>query len=310
MLEYAVIKKNRSEHLALTGLTRKEFARLLVAFEQAEDEALEQAYTKPLRQRQPGGGRPAILRNREQRLLFILVYFKTYSIQVVQGKLFDMSQSRANRLIHELTPLLKRALDITGVVPARDPKQVSKVARGKAEQVELIIDGTDRQRQRPKNKDAQVLHYSGKHKTHTDKNLVIVNRKTTKIEYLSQTYAGTAHDKKIADHEAIRYPPKTRLFKDTGFQGYEPQVLSTHQPKKNAEWRTDPSRKTGESALVKTPCDRRTQHRWSQTTALCQGYPPQLALWIRRHCHGHCLFSPQSACFLPHPPFKALTYFA
>lgn len=245
MLEYAALKKNRSEHLALTGLTKKEFARLLVGFEQAEDEAMEQANAKIVRQRQSGAGRPPILRNGEQRLLFILVYFKTYSIQVVQGKLFDMSQSRANRLIHELTLLLKRALDITGVVPERDPKQVFKVARGTAETVELIIDGTDRQRQRPKNKDAQVLHYSGKQKTHTDKNLVIVNRKTTKIEYLSQTYAGTAHDKKIADHEAIRYPPKTRLFKDTGFQGYEPQVHSTHQPKKNRGMANSPQQKNG-----------------------------------------------------------------
>jgi Helix-turn-helix of DDE superfamily endonuclease len=80
---------------------------------------------KKERQRQPGGGRPPILADRKQRLLFILVYFKTYSIQVVQGKLFDMSQSRANRLIHQLTPLLMRALDITGVVPERDPKKVA-----------------------------------------------------------------------------------------------------------------------------------------------------------------------------------------
>jgi DDE superfamily endonuclease len=106
-------------------------------------------------------------------------------------------------------------------------------AGGTEESVDLIIDGTDLERQRPKNKDAQALHYSGKQKTHTDKNLVIVNRKTTRIEYLGQTYPGTAHDKKIADHEAICYPRKSRLFKDTGFQGYEPHVESTHQPKKN-----------------------------------------------------------------------------
>jgi DDE superfamily endonuclease/Helix-turn-helix of DDE superfamily endonuclease len=174
-------------------------------------------------------------------MLFILVYFKTYTLQVVHGRLFDLSQSRANRLIHELTPILQRALDILGVVPKRDPKQLSKSktakARVRGQVVDLVIDGTDRERQRPKNKVEQTLHYSGKHKTHTDKNLVVVNRKTTRIEYLSQTYPGTAHDKKIADHEAIAYPSGTRLFKDTGFQGYEPDaakgVVSTHQPQKS-----------------------------------------------------------------------------
>lgn len=233
MLKYKVVKRNRREHLALTGLTIKEFKKLQVAFEQAEQEEFKRLNGKRVRERESGGGRIATLHNSEQRLLFILVYFKTYTLQVVHGKLFELSQSRTNRLIHQLTPTLLRALDIMGVMPERDPKKVSKAVRSKGKIVDLIIDGSDRERQRPKNKDEQTLYYSGKQKTHTDKNLLLVNRKTTKIEYLSQTYPGTAHDKKNADHEGIRYPRKTRLFKDTGFQGYEPRVKSTHQPKKS-----------------------------------------------------------------------------
>lgn len=233
MLDHAIVKRNRREHLALTGLTIKEFKKLSRAFAQAEQEEMTRANAQREREREPGGGRTPTLYDSNQRLFFILVYYKTYTLQVVHGKLFDLSQSRANRLIHELTPILVRALDILEVVPERNPKKVSKAIGNKGRVIDLIIDGTDRERQRPKNKDAQTLHYSGKQKTHTDKNLVLVNRKTTKIEYLSQTYPGTAHDKKIADHEGIRYPRKTRLFKDTGFQGYEPRVKSTHQPKKS-----------------------------------------------------------------------------
>ena len=40
-------------------------------------------------------------------------------------------------------------------------------------------------------------------------------------------------DKKIVDGEPIRYPPGTILYKDTGFQGYEPTVQQSHQPKKS-----------------------------------------------------------------------------
>ena len=85
------------------------------------------------------------------------------------------------------------------------------------------------------------MHYSGKKKTHTDKNVVIVNRKAKRIAYLSQTYAGTAHDKKIADHEHITYPKHTKLYKDTGFKVYEPHVKQTLQPQKAAAQSTHAS---------------------------------------------------------------------
>jgi hypothetical protein len=63
--------------------------------------------------------------------------------------------------------------------------------------------------------------------------VVIVNTRTKRVGYLSQTYGGKTHDKKIADNERIVYPRKATLRKDTGFQGYEPRVAETHQPKKS-----------------------------------------------------------------------------
>src|SRR5439155_6782132 len=55
----------------------------------------------------------------EDRLLFILAYVKTYSLQVVQGRLFGMGQSKANQWIHVLLPALLAALRILGDAPAR-----------------------------------------------------------------------------------------------------------------------------------------------------------------------------------------------
>src|SRR5262249_22966934 len=46
----------------------------------------------------------------EERLLFLLAYVKTYSLQVVQGRLFGMGQSKANQWIHVLLPVLLAAL--------------------------------------------------------------------------------------------------------------------------------------------------------------------------------------------------------
>src|SRR5436309_10248397 len=55
----------------------------------------------------------------EDRLLFILAYVKTYSLQVVQGRLFGMGQSKANQWIHVLLPALLAALRTLGDAPAR-----------------------------------------------------------------------------------------------------------------------------------------------------------------------------------------------
>src|SRR5262249_22686325 len=169
----------------------------------------------------------------EQKLLFSLVYLKTYPLQALLGELFGLSQSRANRWVQRLLPIVKQVLDALGVLPSREPEQFAEQGRGYQEGVELIIDGTDRCRQRPKKPEKQALHYSGKHKTHSDKNVVIVNAKTKRVGYLSQTYAGKMHHKKIVDTEPICYPAGTILYKDPGFQGYEPKVQQSHQPKKS-----------------------------------------------------------------------------
>src|SRR5262245_10788850 len=55
----------------------------------------------------------------EDRLLFILVYLKTYTLQVVHGCLFGMVQGKANQWIHALLPALLTALRTLGDAPAR-----------------------------------------------------------------------------------------------------------------------------------------------------------------------------------------------
>ena len=77
-----------------------------------------------VRQRKAGGGRKGQRRTTEQKLLFCVVYQKAYPLQVLLGEVFEMSQSRANRWIHELLPMLKQALDDLDVLPTREPRKV------------------------------------------------------------------------------------------------------------------------------------------------------------------------------------------
>ena len=234
MLTYETLKTKPKDLLALTGLARREFDELLPMFAQALQAAEAQAHPVPRRrQRAPGGGRKPSLRTAEDKLLFALVYTKTYPLQVVQGQLFGMSQSSANEWIHFLVPVLATALDDLGVLPERDGAQVARHERRQAEPPDLIVDGVERRRQRPKNREKQALHYSGKKKQHTDKNLVLASTRSKRVSYLSPTLPGVVHDKALADWVNIQYPRATTLRSDLGFCGYQPQVREHLQPKKS-----------------------------------------------------------------------------
>lgn len=238
MLTYETLKTKPKELLALTGLARREFDELLPVFAQALLAA--EAQARPVRrkrQRAPGGGRKPSLRTVEDKLLFALVYTKTYPLQVVQGQLFGMSQSSANEWIHFLVPVLATALDDLGVLPERDGAQVARHERRQAEPPDLIVDGVERRRQRPKNREKQALHYSGKKKQHTDKNLVLASTRSKRVSYLSPTLPGVVHDKALADWVNIRYPRTTTLRSDLGFCGYRPRVREHLQPKKSLSGR-------------------------------------------------------------------------
>jgi hypothetical protein len=235
MLDYQSLKDDEQRFVALTGLLPQEFEELLPAFTRAYARTFpaNKTQTGKPRQRRPGAGRTSVLQRSGDKLLFILVYQKTYPLQELLGTVFDLSQSRVNRWIQRLLPILARALDDLGFVPERDPRQFSRHERRHSEPLDLIIDGTERRRQRPKSPEKQARHYSGKKKAHSDKNVVIVNAKTRRVGSLSGTYAGKTHDKKVAEGEAICYPRRSRLHKDSGFQGYEPRVRQTCQPKKS-----------------------------------------------------------------------------
>lgn len=119
-----------------------------------------------------------------------------------------------------------------GMRPEREGARVAE----RIETVEggalLSLDGTERRLQRPVNVDKQKQKYRGKKRTHTDKNLLLVNENTKKVVYLSSTVEGKKHDKKLAEESNISYPRQASLTKDTGFQGYEPHGVLTGQPKK------------------------------------------------------------------------------
>ena len=233
MITYQNMQNKPAVLRHLCGLTVPALHELLPAFQavyQRDLERRDQARTKE-RQRQAGGGQKGALKTVEDKLLFILVYFRQYPVQILQGYLFGMGQAQANEWIHRLTPLLEESLGHTCQLPARQSRDISQVL-ARCPGLEFIIDGTERPIRRPQSPERQRTHYSGKKKRHTVKNVVISDKGTGKIKALSATVVGTRHDKKIADEQALVFPKGSHLWKDSGFQGYEPPDITTWQPRK------------------------------------------------------------------------------
>lgn len=233
MITYATLKQKPAIFQNFTGLTLAAFAELLPHFSTAyvSTRRAEAAARGTPRQRQAGAGRPATLATPADQLLFILFYFKFYPTQAVQGFFFGFSQPQANVWIHRLTPVLNTALGAAQQLPARKTTSVQQVLAA-CPGLEFVIDGTERPIQRPQDPRRQQDYYSGKKKRHTVKNIVITDKGTKKIKAVSRTRPGRTHDKTATDDEAYQFPAGSILFKDTGFQGYEPAGITTHQPKK------------------------------------------------------------------------------
>ena len=120
-VQFADMQSRPTEFLDFTSLTLDEFQELIPPFEAAFQAPMAawRLAGKPRTARQLSVDKHCSLPTPEDRLFFILVYLKTYTLQVVQGRLFGMGQSKANQWIHVLLPVLLAALRTLGDAPAR-----------------------------------------------------------------------------------------------------------------------------------------------------------------------------------------------
>src|SRR6266480_8031839 len=95
------VQSHPTEFLEVTSLTLDEFQQLVPPFEAAFQAhmAAWRLDGKPRTARQFRVYKNCPLPTPEDRLLFILAYVKTSALQVLQGRLFGMGQSKAHQWI-------------------------------------------------------------------------------------------------------------------------------------------------------------------------------------------------------------------
>ena len=212
MLNIERVLKDERLMRAMTGMHLKAFNTLKSAFAQALAEAPMPRRSKAPRQRTQGAGRKPRLETVEQKLFYILVYFKCYPTFDLAGILFDINRSQAHRWMHRLQPVLEAALGKKMALPKRKISSMDEFIKAFPGVKRIILDGTERPIQRPSDQDKQEQNYSGKKKRHTRSHLAATNGDGM-ILLFSIAYDGKDHDKGILNRENwVEYIPDEVLI--------------------------------------------------------------------------------------------------
>ena len=153
-------KKNPTQFLSLTGFTPDEFDELVSEFRN-EWEHYSTHFTlagKP-RQRIAFPRTTSVLPSVQDKLLFILVYLKTFPLQELQAATFSMNQPQANFWIHLLSPMLGKTLKRLKEIPERNHQKLALLLK---DCPDVLLDGVERSIQRPLDAEQQQARYSGK----------------------------------------------------------------------------------------------------------------------------------------------------
>jgi DDE superfamily endonuclease/Helix-turn-helix of DDE superfamily endonuclease len=228
-MQYEISKKRPVQFLSITSLSVEDFDFLLPYFHDQWDE-YNRIYTLKgkLRQRISFIRKDTIVPKVADKLLFLLVYLKTNPLQEHHAASFGITQPQANDLIHLLSGILRKTLKFLGELPERNEHKLKYILSNVKD---VLLDGVERPIQRPQASDLQKSCYSGKKKTHSLKNDML-SKLNLRIVWLSRTYPGSVHDKKICNIQPFLLPKNINLWQDTGFQGHKPEHVNIHMPVK------------------------------------------------------------------------------
>ena len=165
-MNYTNIRQRTKQFESVTGLTVEEFDQLLLVFSGKWRNFYRIHTIEGKKRKVPmmKADKPTkSLPLTEQKLFFILVYLKNYSLQEMLSASFGFSQSQASKWKKILCPLLFDTLDALKMLPLRDGHRVAQVLE-KLGETKCFQDASERIIDRPKDQHTQQAFFSGKKK--------------------------------------------------------------------------------------------------------------------------------------------------
>jgi len=228
MFRYSTLKNNKNKIKKLLGLSKKQFEELAERLYFALLRKKEERGKDPKRKRKPGGGRHEKIRLVEDKLLFILLFYRYNLTHFFLGTLFGIDASNATRLILSLNPIIEEIADPSlknyfKSIKSKLPKisNFKDFCRLYPRANKIVFDAFEQQVNRPqKSNDDRKKYYSGKKKMFSHKTQLFVSE-DRKILNVSNNYPGSTHDKTILLKEkSLDCLPKfVPILADLGYQG-------------------------------------------------------------------------------------------
>ncbi len=231
VLEY--ITKNPQETKRLIGIDYESLQQLItqaIALEEQKKAINEEAKYRII---QSGGGRKPKLSVTEQ-ILLTLVYLHHLPTFQMLGVQFGVSESTAHNLFHYWSKILRELL------PASLLEQVKKNdldwewVKQMLGEWELVVDSSEQVRERPKTYQEQKKFYSGKKKSHTLKNQLIVLPNGAEIVDVTVGKPGPSSDINLFRARQSEFAANQKFKGDKGYMG-ERQIETPHKKQKKQE---------------------------------------------------------------------------
>lgn len=221
--------KKRPKHLQnFTGLTVEQYEMLCEAVTIKLNE--EKKSVRRDRQRAVGGGRKADL-SVEDQVLVVLMYYRLYITQILLGYLFNLDDSNISRLIRKLRPIMLEVLPL----PVEERQlfaqereggkrinSLEKLLEKHPEISEVMIDATEQETYKPKDKHERKGRYSGKKKRHSLKTQVVSSAKGL-ILHITDALPGKVSDITILRGTGVLHdlPEGIPIHIDKGYDGIQ-----------------------------------------------------------------------------------------
>lgn len=183
----------------LSGLTVIEFQKVIKRLDSAWEKIVEQKKCH---------GRKSHVSTLEDKVLCVLIYYRTYITHTFLGNLFNLHNSNICRLLKNMEPLLAKKMKI---------KKDRSLTSDKI--LQLLVDATEQPIQRPQERKKRKKSYSGKKKITTMKTEIVMES-SGEIVSVSRSHRGRIHDFRIRKQE--KFLPKSSIkYADSGYQGWQ-----------------------------------------------------------------------------------------
>ena len=239
------ITTNEARFQRYTGLNFKQLNLLVRRINSLWNKAEFERLNSKSRVRKVGGGHPYELESMKDKIVTVLLYYKQHFTQEFLGNLVGIDQGNISRLLKKMLPLIEEAADpeLKNYL-AQAKEDCKKIAtldelyNKHPDLRDVSTDVTEQSCYRSKKYEEQKKYYSGKSKQHATKVQLSVSV-TRRILDVSQSYAGSVHDKKMIDEEKTveKFDERVPHRVDSGYQGLKAEypnyyiISPTKKPK-------------------------------------------------------------------------------